>query len=117
MHNHSNGGRTGLNPGWLLKALKRIRKLATARKVLFTLKALRELAGLGLDEEDARDILAKLTADDSAGRLKSARTDEWMYVFKPQLSGTELYVKLILRNNCVLISFHEDEGENDEEDT
>jgi len=28
-----------------------------------------------------------------------------------------LYVKLILRSNCALISFHEDEGENDEEDT
>ncbi len=116
MHNQSNGGRTGLNQGWLLKALKRIRKLATTRKVLFTLKALRELAGLGLDEEDACDILAKLTADDSAGRLKSARTDEWMYVFKPQLSGTAIYIKLILRSNCVLISFHEDEGDDHEED-
>jgi hypothetical protein len=105
-------------PGWLLKALKRIRELAIARKVLFTLKALRELAELelGLDEEDACDVLANLTPEDSGGRLKSATTGEWMYVFKPQLPGTELYVKLILRSSCVLISFHEDEGENHEED-
>ena len=116
MHNPSNGGPTERTPGWLLKALRRIRELATARKVMFTHKAFRELAGLGLDGEDACDILANLTADDSAGRLKSATTEEWMYVFKPRLSGTVLYVKLILRNSCVLTSFHEDEGDNHEED-
>ena len=106
-------------PGWLLKPLKRIRELATARNVLFTLKALRELAALepGLDEQDACHVLANLTAEDSAGRLKSATTGEWMYVFKPRLSGTVLYVKVILRGNCVLISFHEDEGDSHEEDT
>jgi hypothetical protein len=75
------------------------------------------LADLGLDEEDACEILAKLTAGDSAGRLRSARTNEWMYLFEPSLSGLELYIKLILRGNCVLISFHEDEGESDEEDS
>ena len=103
-------------PSWLLKAPKRIRELATARKVVFTLKALRELAALdiGLDEQDACDVLANLTAEDCAGRLKSARTGEWMYVFKPELSGTVLYVKVILRSSCVLISFHEDEGDNHE---
>jgi Motility quorum-sensing regulator, toxin of MqsA len=105
-------------PRWLPKALKRIRELAAARKVSFTLKARRELAGLelDLDEEDACDVLAGLTAKDSAGRLKSATTGEWMYVFKPQLYGTALYVKLIVRGNCILISFHEDEGESHEED-
>jgi hypothetical protein len=36
--------------------------------------------------------------------------------FKPQLSGAVLYVKLILRSNCVVISFHEDAGNGDEED-
>ena len=32
-----------------------------------------------------------------------------MYVFKPPFEGTTLYVKLILRTDCVLISVHEDE--------
>ena len=106
-------------PAWLLKALKRIRDLAAERKVLFTLKALRELAALdlGLDEQDACDVLASLTTGDSAGRQRSVTTDEWMYVFKPQLSGTVLYLKVILRSSCVLISFHEDEGDSHEEDT
>jgi hypothetical protein len=39
-------------------------------------------------------------------------TGEWAYV----LPGTVLYVKLILRNDCVVVSFHEDEGEDHEED-
>lgn len=70
-------------PRWLPKVLVRIRELAVARKVLLTLKARRELASLdiGLDEEDACDILASLTAQESAGRLESAVTGEWMYLF------------------------------------
>jgi hypothetical protein len=105
-------------PGWLAKALRRISERAAAREVLFTLKARRELASLeiGLDEEDACDILARLKTGDAAGRLKSAGTGEWMYLFKPQLSGAVLYVKLILRSNCVVSSFHEDAGNGDEED-
>jgi len=100
------------------KVLTRVRELAAARQVLFTLKARRELASLefGLDEEDACDILAKLTVEDSAGRQESAATGEWMYLFKPELAGTVLYVKLILRSNCVVVSFHEDEGGSHEED-
>lgn len=98
-------------PRWLPKILRRIRERAAAREVTFTLKALRELANLdpGLDEEDACEILVNLTAEDSVGRIESATTGEWMYLFKPPLAGIVLYVKLILRGNCVVISFHEDE--------
>jgi len=86
--------------------------------VLFTLKARRELATLefGLDEQDSCDVLARLSAGDSAGRFQSAATGEWIYLFKPVLAETVLYVKLILRNDCIVVSFHEDEGEGHEED-
>lgn len=107
-------------PHWLPKVLTRIRILADARKLRFTLKARREMASLDLaiDEEDACDILVSLTADDSAGRLESAVTGEWMYLFRPRLAGIVLYVKLIVRGDCVVISFHEDEGDpHEEEDT
>jgi len=105
-------------PRWLRTVLTRTRDLALARKVVFTLKARRELASLqfGLDEQDACDVLANLSSEDSAGRLKSPATGEWAYVFKPLLARTVLYVKLILRNDCVVVSFHEDEGESHEED-
>lgn len=105
-------------PSWLPKALHRIRELTAAHKVRFTLKARRELACLafGLDEQDACDVLANLKPADSAGRLSSATTGEWMYVFKPVVSGTILYVKLVLRNDCIVVSFHMDEGDGHEED-
>ena len=103
---------------WLPKVLLRVRELAAARRVAFTMKARRELAALafGLDEEDARDVLIALTPEDSAGRLRSRSTDEWMYVFKPTLAGGVLYVKLIIRADCIVVSFHEDEGGHEQED-
>lgn len=98
-------------PRWLPKTLRRVRELASARRVLFTLKARRELAnlGIGLDEDDACEMLALLRPEESAGRLRSEATGEWMYLFKPTLGGALVYVKLILRSNCVVVSFHEDE--------
>jgi hypothetical protein len=53
--------------------------------------------------------------NDVVGRLVSNRTGEWMYVFNPSIGGTDLYVKVVLRRNCVVISFHEQEdGDEDE---
>jgi hypothetical protein len=94
---------------WLRRALKQIRELASARKVAFTLKALRELMELGFDQDDACDVLAGLTGPDCEGRQRSTATGEWLYVFKPQVAGSGLYIKVALRANCVLISFHADE--------
>jgi hypothetical protein len=106
-------------PRWLSEALTRIRELAAARKVLLTLKARLELASLelDLDEEDACEILANLAAKDSTGRLESAATGEWMYLFKPHCAGTVLYVKVILRNDCIVISFHADSGDGHEKES
>ena len=101
---------------WVSKVLRRIRKLARDRQVWFTLKARREIAtlGIGLDERDACEVLAELGPEDSAGRIRSMATQEWMYVFKPELSGTTLYVKLLLREQCLVVSFHADEGESND---
>ena len=90
--------------------------LAAARRVRFTSKAATELAALelGLDEEDARDLLTELTVEDFAARLESDVTGEWMYIFKPALSDIVLYVKIILRGDCVVVSFHEDEAGHEE---
>jgi hypothetical protein len=82
------------------------------------MKALQELAALsiGLDEEDVCDILARLESSDFAERLTSNKTGEWTYVFKPFVGGIAIYVKVILRADCVVISFHEDEDQIDEEE-
>jgi hypothetical protein len=86
-----------------------VHSLASTGRVLFTLKALRELASLdlGLDEEDALEILRRLRGADSFGRLRSEHTGEWLYVFLPRAAGETLYVKLLLRADCLVVSFHE----------
>jgi hypothetical protein len=106
-------------PRWLSRALTRIRDRAAAKKVRFTLKARREAAALafGLDETDACDLLAGLTVEDSAGRLESTSTGEWMYLFKPSVAGTVLYLKVVIRTDCIVISLHEEQGGPHEEDS
>src|SRR6267143_6195374 len=103
---------------WFPAVLARIRELAAQRKVHFTMKALRELAELdmGLDEEDARDVLANLVASEFSERLRSESTGEWMYVFKPEVGGVHVYLKVLLRTNCVVISFHEEEEQSHEDE-
>lgn len=98
---------------WLPAVLDRIHKLAQEKKILFTHKAALEVGsiGLGLDFDDVCDVLSSLEKDDFQERLISHTTQEWLYVFKPEVGGTVLYVKLLLRNDCVVISFHEDEDE------
>ena len=103
-------------PRWLPKALKRIQELAAADKLRLTYKAMREALVLGLGPEDVRDVIESLSADDSAGRLASRMTGEWMYVFKPDVAGQIIYVKVVLREDCLVVSFHEDEGTDHEED-
>ena len=103
-------------PRWLPRVLARIRRLAAEGKVQFTEKALRELEALdlGLNEHDGADVVLSLTARECTGRVFSPETAEWLYVFRPPFAGSALYVKLVLRASCVVISFHrerEDENE------
>lgn len=97
--------------------VRRVRALAAHHQVRLTLKALRELAAMGLDELDACEALAGLGVRDFVQALRSTATGEWMYVFKPRLGGVTVYVKLILRGSCVVVSFHEDEDGHDEVET
>lgn len=102
----------------LPEVLARIQALASQGRVRFTMKALRELAALdlGLDEENACHVLANLAASEFVERLVSNKTAEWMYVFRPRVGGVVVYVKLVLRSDCVVISFHEEEERGDEDE-
>ncbi len=79
---------------------------------------MRELAALdlGLDEGDVCQALARLSPKEFRTRLASRSAGEWMYVFKPRLAGMVVSLKVILRANCIVISFHEEAGESGEED-
>jgi Motility quorum-sensing regulator, toxin of MqsA len=63
-------------PRGLARILSRVRSLAAQGNVRFTLKALQELAVLGLDESDACQALADLTAADFVERFTSWATGE-----------------------------------------
>jgi Motility quorum-sensing regulator, toxin of MqsA len=99
--------------GWLPRLLRRVHELAAARRISLTLKAATELAALdlGLDAEDLCDVLVRLASEDFADKIVSKTTGEPMYVFKPKISGSIIYLKLIVRQTCVVVSFHEDQGE------
>jgi hypothetical protein len=101
-----------------VRALEEIQRCDLMHNVDFTLKADEELLALGLalNQDDACDILARLSIRDFAERTVSTLTREVMYVFTPRVAGVSLYVKLILRRRCVVISFHEQEQGRDGED-
>jgi hypothetical protein len=103
-------------PRWVSRVLKRIRERAAAFDVRLTHAAQRDALLLGLSPDDVRETVAGLGARDSIGRLASSSTGEWMYVFKPDVGGRQVYVKLVLRKDCVVVSFHEDQGGGHEED-
>jgi len=98
---------------WLPRLLERIHRLALSGRVRLTTKAAREVAllDLGLNFEDVCDVLARLSTGDFVKRMASSATGEWLYVFSPAVAGVALYLKLIVRAHCVVISFHEDEEE------
>lgn len=101
-------------PSWLPRILRRIRDLAAAGRVRFTFKAVRELAALALDADDAIDVLRSLSSADAYGRIHSQATHEWMYVFKPTVGETLMYVKIAVRDDCIVVSFHKDEADHDD---
>lgn len=64
---------------------------------------------LELSQEEATDVLGDLTAAEFHERFAShAPPYDTLYVFKPVAFGLVLYVKIALRTDCVVISFHED---------
>lgn len=98
-------------PKWLPSVLKHIHACARAGRVHLTKKAIYEVGalGMGLDEQDVVEVVGALSPDDYCARIVSDHTGEWMFVFKPLVFGVTLYVKVALREHCLVVSFHEDE--------
>ncbi len=94
---------------WVPRIVHRIRHLAAAGRVRFTFKVLRELAVLSLDADDAVEVLRSLSRTDAECRLRSAKAGEWLYVFKPKVGQWVIYLKVAIRDDCIVVSFHEDE--------
>lgn len=74
------------------------------------LERIEELAALEppAHPDDVTETLEQLEPEDWVGRLISKPTGEPMYVSKPLTLFGLLYVKVVLRNDCVVVSFHEE---------
>jgi hypothetical protein len=98
-------------PSWVPRIVRRIRGLSAAGNVRFSYKALYELAALelGIDQDDVLHLLQHLEAEECFERLRSAITNEWICVFKPTVASTVLYIKVAIRQGCIVVSLHEDE--------
>ncbi|MFI5299611.1 MAG: type II toxin-antitoxin system MqsR family toxin [Polyangiales bacterium] len=94
--------------------MRRVHDLAAAGRVRFTVKAFRELAEINLDVIDALDVLTSLRHSDAHARFRSARTGEWIFVFKPTVADVVVYLKVIVRDDCIVVSIHEDEASDDD---
>jgi hypothetical protein len=74
------------------------------------MKAQEEMASLepSADIDDVVEILSGLEAEDWESRICSLITGEALHVFKPTTAFGLLYVKVIIRNDCIVVSFHEE---------
>ena len=105
-------------PSWKAVVVAGIKRLARESRIVITEKAKVELLALRaslpsildlpeLDEEDIREVLLDLKQAQLVQRLTSKRTGELLYVFHPEFYGETIYLKLAVRDDCVVISFHE----------
>ncbi len=95
-------------PRWLTRVLARIHALAANDMVRLTHKAESEARSIDMELRDVIDVLAALQTSDFAERLVAQDDGDWMYVFVLEIVGTTVYVKVVLRTKCIVVSFHED---------
>lgn len=95
-----------------METLRRHVKNGTVR---WTTKAVGEFTALGLTEPAAFEIVESLTAEDLVGCTKSESSGEELHVFKTLFDELLLYIKIAFRAECVVISFHEDNGDRADE--
>jgi len=76
--------------------------------VRFTDKAALEIATLRIEAADAFEILSALGPDDFDTTLRSSSTGEVLHLFRWVMPGLALYIKVAIRDPCVVISFHEE---------
>ena len=107
-------------PRWLGEVLKAVHRNARRGSVRVTYKALQEMAALepSIAPDEALQLLEELDRASFRHRLRSIRSGEWLYVFRAPWCAELLYIKLLLRADCTIVSFHPEASDDElEEDT
>lgn len=100
---------------WKTRVIEALRRHVRGGTVRWTTKAVREFTALSLTEPAAFEIVESLTVKNVVGRITSETSGEELHVFKTLLDELSLYIKIAFRAECVVISFHEDNGESRDE--
>lgn len=90
------------------KSLTEVLQLLSEGKVRETLTALNGASALNMSKLEMHDVVRNLTAADFHKSM-TAHHDEnvWHDVYKPVTAFGQLYVKLIVSNNVLIVSFKE----------
>ena len=106
-------------PRWLGEVLKAVHRNARRGSVRVTYKALHEMAALepSISPDEARQVLQGLDRASFRHRLRSIRSAEWLYVFRATWCGEAVYIKILLRAECTIISFHPEASDDELEET
>lgn len=88
--------------------LPTIKKLIREGRTEITQTALLDALSLGLEQHEVFAIVASLTRKSFYKSMTSYQNSQyWQDVYRPQTSVGKLYIKLILRDNVLIVSFKE----------
>lgn len=105
-------------PRWLGEVLKAVHRNVRRGTVQVTLKALQEMAALepSISPAEACQLLEGLDRASFRRRLRSIRSGEWLYVFRTAWCAERVYIKLLLRSGCTIVSFHPEASDDEFEE-
>lgn len=86
--------------------LERIKALVAEGQLVITLSALRGARFIGMDEEAIVDVVLALQSADFYKTMPAEKLPGlWQDVYRPNFYGFDLYVKLQITGQAVVISF------------
>ena len=88
--------------------LARIKKLAQFGSVEVTVTAMQDAQSFGFELQDIVDVIAALSRDDFYKSMTAYHENQcWHDVYRPKAEAGQLYIKLILQDNVLVVSFKE----------
>ncbi len=89
-------------------SLKTIKELIVKKKYFVTLSARQNYTALGLNDDEVLEVIEKLTAKHLYKSMTSyANHTIWHDVYHSKYKKIELYIKLQVNENAIIISFKE----------
>lgn len=89
-------------------SLETIKELIAKKKYIVTLSARQNYTALGLNDDDVLEVIEKLTSKHLYKSMTSYNNHKmWHDVYHSRYEKTELYIKIQVNENVIIISFKE----------